>query len=171
MVNEIEKLRAAVNMQLTIGMNQLLIQLYHNVTLLVTSHGSIQHPVLFCIVNWCFWIIYFLNCSVYDTNTNNKTIFHCSLDIILKVAVHTVWFFKFAKSIEKKIAKDGSAWNTDKICVLKQLLCQYARLIFFGYLFYNAFGKGSSSVTCNFFYDIRGTTEKSFQLCEDTGNL
>ena len=47
-VNEIEKLLAALNVQLNIGMNQSLIRLYHNATLLVTSHGSIQHPMIFC---------------------------------------------------------------------------------------------------------------------------
>ena len=48
MVNAIEELLAAFNVQLKIGMNQSLIELYHTVTLLVTSHGSIQHPVLYC---------------------------------------------------------------------------------------------------------------------------
>ena len=39
-VNAIEKLLAALNVQLKLGMNQSSILLYHNEALLVTSHGS-----------------------------------------------------------------------------------------------------------------------------------
>ena len=68
-LNAIEKLYEALNVQLKIGINQSLIWLYHNVTLLEMSNGSIRHPVLFCKVSWCLLVIFFcLHCSWYDTN-------------------------------------------------------------------------------------------------------
>ena len=50
-VNVIEMLLAAVNMQLKNGMNQVIYLTDHNARLLVTSHGSIQHPALSCKVS------------------------------------------------------------------------------------------------------------------------
>ena len=46
----IEKLPAGFNVQHIIGMNQSLIWLYYHGTLLMTSHGYIQHPAPFCTV-------------------------------------------------------------------------------------------------------------------------
>ena len=51
--------------------NLLLIWLYHNVTLLLTSHGIIQHPVLFCKVKLMIFGYFYLRCSVYDTIISN----------------------------------------------------------------------------------------------------
>ena len=47
-VYAIEKLLAGLNVQPRIGMNQSLILLHYDVTLLMTSHGYIQHPAPFC---------------------------------------------------------------------------------------------------------------------------
>ena len=46
----IEKLLAGFNMQPRIGMNQSLIWLHYHATLLMTSHGYIQHPASFCTI-------------------------------------------------------------------------------------------------------------------------
>ena len=43
----IEKLLAGFNVQPRIGMNQSLIWLHYHATLLITSHGYIQHPAPF----------------------------------------------------------------------------------------------------------------------------
>ena len=56
----IEKLLAGCNVQPRIGMNQSLIWLHYHATLLMTSHGYIQHPAPFCTFK-C------LNCGEYDT--------------------------------------------------------------------------------------------------------
>ena len=45
-----EKLPASFNLQPRIGMNQSLIWLHYNATLLMTSHGYIQHQAPFCTV-------------------------------------------------------------------------------------------------------------------------
>ena len=49
-VYEIEKLPAAFNVQLIIGMDQSFIRLHYHATLLMTSHGYIQHPAPFSTV-------------------------------------------------------------------------------------------------------------------------
>ena len=49
-VYAIEKLLAGFNVKPKIGMNQLLIWLHYNATLLMTSHSNIQHPSPFCTV-------------------------------------------------------------------------------------------------------------------------
>ena len=56
-VNAIEKLIATLNVQPKIGTNQSLIRVYHYATLLVTSHGSILHPVLLCKVQLMLFVI------------------------------------------------------------------------------------------------------------------
>ena len=43
------------NLQSRIGMNQLLIWLHYHATLLMTSHGYIQHPAPFCTISWSFF--------------------------------------------------------------------------------------------------------------------
>ena len=50
-VNAIEKLFAGFNMQPRVGMNQSLIWLHYNATLLMTSHVYIQYPAPFCTVS------------------------------------------------------------------------------------------------------------------------
>ena len=47
----IEKLLDGLNVQPRIGMNQSLVCLHYHATLLMTSHGYIQHPAPFCTVN------------------------------------------------------------------------------------------------------------------------
>ena len=47
-VYAIEKLLAGFNVQPRIGMNQSLIWLHYHATLLMTSHGYIQHLTPFC---------------------------------------------------------------------------------------------------------------------------
>ena len=61
-------------------------------------------------------------------------IFRCSSDSILQFASHTVWFF--AKSIVKKIAKEWTIWQTDKIVSLTHKLCCMPGWPFFG-IFYS----------------------------------
>ena len=56
-VYAIVKLLPGFNVQPKIGMNQSLIWLHYHVTLLMTSHGYIQHPAPFCTVKWSFLII------------------------------------------------------------------------------------------------------------------
>ena len=52
------KLLADFNLQPKIGMNQSVIWLHYHATLLMTSHGYIQHPAPFCTVSWSFLIIF-----------------------------------------------------------------------------------------------------------------
>ena len=66
-LNAIENLLAVFNVQPKIGMKKSLICLYHNVTLLVTSHGSIQHTVLFCkvqLILFGYFFIYTVMCMI-----------------------------------------------------------------------------------------------------------
>ena len=56
----IEKLLAGFSLQPRIGMNQSLIWLCYYVTLLMTSHGYIQHRASFCTVESNFLIIFML---------------------------------------------------------------------------------------------------------------
>ena len=66
-----EKSLAGFNVQPRIGINQSLIWLHYNATLLMTSHGYIQHAAPFCKVSRGFWLFLCLNCGVYDTITSN----------------------------------------------------------------------------------------------------
>ena len=56
----IEKLIAGLNVQPRIDMDQLLIWLHYHVTLLMMSHGYIQHPAPFCTVIRSFLIIFYV---------------------------------------------------------------------------------------------------------------
>ena len=51
---------------------------------------------------------------------------YCSCDILIEFACYTVKFF--AKSIENKIAKVWSIWQSNKGIALKHVLFQYAGL-------------------------------------------
>ena len=53
-----EKLLAGFNVQPRIGMNQSLISQHYHATLLMTSHGYIQHPAPFCTNKWNFLFIF-----------------------------------------------------------------------------------------------------------------
>ena len=57
-VYAIEKLLADFNVQPRIGMNQSLILLHYHATLLMMSHGYIQHITPFCTVSRSFLIIF-----------------------------------------------------------------------------------------------------------------
>ena len=57
-VYAIEKLLADFNVQPRIGMNQSLILLHYYATLLMMSHGYIQHIAPFCTVSRSFLIIF-----------------------------------------------------------------------------------------------------------------
>ena len=51
-------------------------------------------------------------------HVNQKSDYDDDDDIIIQFVSHTVWFF--AKSIEKKIAKEWSIWHTNKYVAFKQ---------------------------------------------------
>ena len=57
-VYAIEKLLAGLNVRPRTGLNQSIIWLHYHATLLMTSHGYIQHPAPFCTVKWSFLIIF-----------------------------------------------------------------------------------------------------------------
>ena len=60
-VYAIEKLLAGFYVQPKSGMNQSLILLHYHATLLVASHGYIQHPAPFCTVQCSFLIIFYVS--------------------------------------------------------------------------------------------------------------
>ena len=68
-VYAIEKLLAGFNVQPSIGMNQSLLWLHYHATLLMTSHGDIQHPAPFYFFKSieAFRLVLCLNCDVYET--------------------------------------------------------------------------------------------------------
>ena len=70
----LKKVLAGTNVQPRIGMNQSSIWLHYSTTLLMTSHGYIQHPKPFCKVSWNFLIIFVFKlwCVQYHNQQRNS---------------------------------------------------------------------------------------------------